>query len=108
MTDLAAKLESYFQVDQSMKKAVSNYCLDHFADGNIKPYDWIYSLSIEIEKGKKVVIVHWEEDSYCSCCPNIYGEEEIPMEDLMPYLENQWKLDEFDRKLENNTENNND
>jgi len=101
--DLAAKLESYFQIDQSLEKAGTNYCLEHFEDDYQKPGVWIYAFSTEIENGKRVIIAYWREDSY-SYRSDIYGEEKIPMEDLMPYLENQWKLDEFDRKLANNGE----
>lgn len=92
-----SELAQFVRFHQTMEEAVEKYCSDHATPKN--PIDWVFAFSVEEGRNGPVVIAHWEEDSHCSCCSNISGSEEIPMEELKPYIEAQWELDEFDRKL---------
>lgn len=89
-------MDCYIQFNQTLEKAVAKFCEEH-PDSDL---DWWYSFDIQTRDDKTWVLIHWEEDTYCSCCQPDSGCDEFPMSDLTPYIETQWELDQFDRKLE--------
>lgn len=97
MKTLQEETALFVRYHQTLQTVLDRYIKDHELQD---PLGWWQSLNLEVrENGEVWVEVHWEEDSRCSCCSNISGVEEIPLEELLPYIENQWALDDFDRQL---------
>ena len=46
------------------------------------------------------VTIHWVQYLYHQFDPDIYGEKDVPLEAIIPYIQTQYELDEFDRQLE--------
>lgn len=96
MTDFKTGMKTFVHYQELMDLALDAYYKERPGD------DGGYWQGFRIENykdGRILVEVYWERDSHCSCCSNDSGYEEIPLEDLVPYIETQWELDEFDRKL---------
>ena len=90
-------IHNHIQFQKTLVRALDKFCEDS-SDPNLE--NWYAHSLYEAQNGDMFVTIHWVQYLYHQFDPDIYGEKDVPLEAIIPYIQTQYELDEFDRQLE--------